>query len=121
MPSPNFYAMAARLAACLPPEWQPRHYQSCGPIGVELVGAEPIGTYKHGPRKGQPKFPPEREWRSVFVSKEQIEQTKAAWQQETGLCARCGGDGQIIAGIYSTHTTYRACDVCNGTGRAVAT
>jgi hypothetical protein len=116
----DFFAMAARAAYSLSPKWQPRIYRRCGLIGVELIGVEPIGTYRHGPRKGQPKLPPEREWRKVFVTREQIEQAKATWQQETGLCARCGGDGQLIAGIYSTHTTYRPCDACNGTGQAVA-
>jgi len=121
MPAPDFYAMAARAAYSLPPEWQPRKYRSCGPIGIELIGAEPIGTYRSGRYKGRPKFPPEQQMRQVFVSREQIEQAKDDWQQATGLCTRCGGDGQMVTRIDSSGPIgHKPCDACSGTGRAVA-
>jgi hypothetical protein len=123
MPAPDFYAMAARAAYSLPPEWQPLTYRSCGPIGVELLGAEPIGTYRSGRYKGQPKFPPLQQMRQVFVTREQIEQAATAWQQATGLCTRCGGDGQVVTRIdRSGDVGHKACDACSGsgTGQAVA-
>ncbi len=121
MPAPDFYALAARTAYSLPPEWQPLTYRSCGPIGVELLGAEPIGTYRSGRYKGQPKFPPLQQMRQVFVTREQIEQAATAWQQETGLCTRCGGDGQVVTRIdRSGDVGHKACDACSGTGQAVA-
>ena len=111
--------MAAREAESLPPDWTPRIYRTCGGIGFELIGAVPIGYVSRGIRRGRPKFPPLRDMQRVYVSHEQLEKTKAAWQQETGLCVRCGGDGQEIARIDSLGTTYRPCTICGGSGQAV--
>jgi DnaJ-class molecular chaperone len=59
--------------------------------------------------------------RQVFVSQEQIRQARTAWQQATGLCARCGGDGQVVTRIDSSGSLgHKPCDACGGTGRAVA-
>ena len=120
MPAPDFHAMAAREAEHLPPDWTPGIYRTCGTIGFELIGAVPIGYFSRGIRKGKPKFPPLREMLRVYVSREQLEKTKATWRQETGLCIRCGGDGQEIAMINSSGTTFRPCGICHGSGKGVA-
>jgi hypothetical protein len=117
MTAPDILAIAARRICGLSPEWEPRIYRSLDSCGVELIGAKPIGEYTRGPKKGQPKFPPRKDLRSVFLPRDQISQTRQQWEQETGLCSHCGGSGQTIR-IASIHgNTYKPCDRCKGTGR----
>jgi hypothetical protein len=115
--APDFLAIAARRVCGLPAEWQPRIYRSLDSVGFELIGAEPIGTYTRGPKKGKPKFPPRKEMRSVFVTHDHIRQARHSWERETGLCSHCGGSGQLPSIISIHGNTYKPCHWCNATGR----
>jgi hypothetical protein len=113
MSSPDLHAITAQRIYSLPTEWRVRVYRSLGSAGFELIGAAPIGTYT----KGRPKFPPRKEMRSVFITHDQLRQTRHMWEQETGLCSYCGGSGQLalVSSIYGK--TYKSCHWCHGTGK----
>ncbi len=116
MSSPDLHAITARRVYSLPTEWRPQIYRSLDSAGFELIGAAPIGTYTRGPRKGRPKFPPRKQMRSVFITHDQIRQTRHLWELETGLCSHCGGSGQLPSVISIHGNTYKPCHWCNATG-----
>ena len=116
---PDLHELTARRVHNLPPEWQACVYRSLPPWGVELIGAEPIGTIRRGPRKGRPKWPPRNQWRAVVISNKQVNETRRQWEAETGLCSHCGGSGQQVQRVSITEgVSYRTCTACGGTGKA---
>lgn len=116
---PDLLEMTARRVHNLPPEWRPRVWRSLPPLGFELIGSTPIGTYSRGPRKGMLKFPPRRQWRAVRISNEQVAETRRQWEGETWLCSHCGGSGQQLKSTSITgERSYWTCMGCNGTGKA---
>ena len=118
--SPDFYAIAAQKAHNLPKDWQVRIYRSLYSLdAVDLVGAVPIGYVKRGPRKGKPRFPPLKDMNKVIISGDQLNQARSDWEQETGKCWKCEGEG-IEAYIIDRdgEQTLRKCQTCGGTGQA---
>lgn len=58
----------------------------------------------------------------VFVTDAEIEATELEWENETGKCHNCGGDGSEWAGSsyetgFPVHS-YRKCERCEGSGIA---
>jgi hypothetical protein len=116
---PDLGLLTAQRVHRLPPEWRAGVYRSLHPLGLELTGAEPIGTISRGPRKGRPKWPPRNQWRAVLISAEQVAETRRQWEAETGLCSWCGGGGQQVHRVSVTEgVSYRTCMGCGGTGKA---
>ena len=116
----NFWIETARRVHCLPENWEPC-LLSCDPEFVppgytRIVGAVPIGTITRGPNKGRPKMPKERQ--TVFVSDAQVRETEQLFEQNTGKCHKCEGDGNEWCGwSRESGNRYRRCSRCDGTGR----
>lgn len=122
MSSPDIHAITARRIHNLPDEWEPRIYGCLDRgLGFYLIGAIPIGTYSRGPRKGRPKWPPRRELQRVVITANEVRETQIQYENETGLCCRCGGSGQTVKSVGVAGTTYRECIGCEGTGKALHT
>lgn len=75
-------------------------------------------TLKSGPNKGK------RSWRNIrllkcVVTRRDLVEAQARYEESTGLCHVCQGSKQTIAGSSRTEgTTYRVCSRCGGTGQA---
>lgn len=94
--------------------WKAYRWEDCDGDSI-VTGSVPDGTYKFGPRKGQPKFV--GEGRKVILSKVELEAIATAYEGETGKCWDCKGTGQVWAGWSKTEgTRYRECQRCKGTG-----
>ena len=116
---PDLHTLTALRVHNLPPGWRILSVRSQPGYGLELWGAVPIGTISRGPRKGQPKWPPQREWWDVVITIEEVQETRLQWEAETGICSHCGGSGQQVKSISVTKgASYRTCSGCHGTGRA---
>ncbi len=108
---PDLHTLTAQRLRNLPPGWRILSVRPQPGYGWEFWGAVPIGTISHGPRKGQPKWPPQRDWLDVVITIEQMQETRLQWEADTGLCSWCGGNGQ-------SHGTGAAeCRHCSGTGK----
>lgn len=121
MTAPDIHAITARRVHNLPDDWQPRIYGCLDrDLGFYLRGAVPIGTYSRGPRKGHPKFPPLGQLQRVVITTDEVRQERIRWEHETGLCVRCGGAGETVRSIsIQNGTTYRQCNECEGSGKAL--
>lgn len=119
MSAPDIHAIAARAVHGLPADWQPRIYGCLDRDQFYLRGAVPIGTYSRGPRKGRPKWPPLGQLDLVVITADEVKQARICWENETGLCSHCGGSGQQVKSTGINGTTYRECDACDGTGKAL--
>ena len=108
---PDLHTLTARrFRRNLPPGWRILSVRPLPCYGWELWGAAPIGFISRGPRKGQPKWPPQREWLDVVISIQEVEDTRLQWEAETGLCSWCGSSGRYATGVECPH--------CCGTGKA---
>ena len=80
-----------------------------------VVGGEPIGVYTKGKGKGRPKFGPRSTDRTCVVTDAELKAEQAAWEAETGHCARCCGSGEVFQSMSVTEgTKYRTCPKCLG-------
>jgi hypothetical protein len=95
--------------------WSAYRWESVGEDSL-VTGSIPDGTYRSGPRKGRPrrKGPGDR----VVVAKPEMEATAAAFEDSTGRCWNCKGDGRVVTGFNKEGTTYQRCSRCSGTGDA---
>jgi len=93
-------------------------WKTPGPCDLLLEGGVPTRTYTRGPRKGR------HDWRGVprtklVVTPAEIKAAHAAYERETGNCARCQGEGLVVNGwSAATGTSYRDCRGCDATGKA---
>lgn len=99
----------------LPPNWS---YFTWEDIGGALVvkGSEEYRLTK-GPNKGR------RGWRgpklTVVVTNEEQESEKRRYEDETGKCYQCQGDGQMWIGWnHESGSRFGTCIICAGTGDA---
>jgi hypothetical protein len=120
MPEPvDFHNLAAHHRHNLPAIWQWRQIESLDGGFIQLSGSIPIGTYQSGPRKGRPKFPTQSNYQRVIITRDDVADARARWEDETGLCSWCDGTGQETAGTSVTAgTKYQTCRACGGTGKA---
>lgn len=121
MTAPDIHAITARRVHNLPDDWQPRIYGCLDrDLGFYLRGAVPIGTFSRGPRKGRPKFPPLGQLQKVVITTDEVRQEQIRWEHETGLCVHCGGSGERVRSTsIQNGTTYRQCNECKGSGKAL--
>ena len=107
------------------PEWAASSYEcmggdlSQGYDGVEVKGAVYAVTEK-GPRKGKPNYRKAQPGsaRTVFVLRKNHDQWVKQWEEKTGKCSNCVGDGKVCWSVSVEHgARYRPCHVCSGTGR----
>lgn len=120
MTTPDIHAITARRVHDLPDDWQPRIYGCLDRgLGFYLRGAVPVGIFRSGRRKGQPKFPPMSQLQQVVITADEVRQTRIEWENETGLCCYCGGSGKTVKSCGINGTTYRQCLHCDGSGKAL--
>jgi hypothetical protein len=84
-------------------------------------GACIAGTYTRGKNKGKPKRDAATQQELVITSAE-MDARKQRWEQETGKCSHCLGEGKVVSGVsvrdaITTHS-YRSCKPCKGNGAA---
>lgn len=108
---------------CLPDDFR-FHRWECFPHGAPTIYVEVEGgrcpLVKTGKRKGKPNWRNLSECRTFFVSVSDAESWEAEYEQETGNCRRCRGDGREVAKFgVNCETEYRPCGKCSGTGKRV--
>jgi len=88
---------------------------------IKITGGIPTGTVKTGPRKGRPKWPPEKDLETIWLRIGEIDQIKRDWSDQTGLCSECLGTGKRLKSVsVASGKTFATCKACGGTGKAVA-
>lgn len=120
---PDFYNMIAHERGA-PSDWHWFELRGVGerPNHAFLVrgGVAPLLT--RGKNKGH------HNWRLLdkstvrefVVTPADLEARTLKWEQETGSCHRCGGDGQELASCGIRGNTYRDCSRCKATGKVAA-
>lgn len=86
--------------------------------GVLIKGAVCMTTFVRGKRKGENNWSKRdrKTERELFATFAQLEMCRAQWERDTGKCGVCGGDGQELAGVSASQSTYRPCKACKATG-----
>jgi hypothetical protein len=85
---------------------------------VLVAGCVVTRTYTKGKKKGTPVYDGPR--LEAVVTDAEVSAERARFEQETGKCGECCGDGQVFKGWhYQTGASYRPCRVCAGTGLLV--
>jgi hypothetical protein len=83
---------------------------------IEVKGEVPIGVIRSGKRKGSPKWP--KTLHVVWMRMSEIESVKMQWEQETGKCSKCYGEGHESYGwSRDSGQMLRKCRRCEGTGK----
>lgn len=117
-PSPDWFNRIARRKLGQPEAWQWWKIQAVGDATL-VVGAVPLGYVIKGPNKGAPKWPPVSASQTCVVTDLELEAEKAAYEQETGRCHICAGNGTRNWRYSSvTGPEYRDCERCKASGRA---
>lgn len=86
--------------------------------GVLIKGAVCTAVYASGKYKGEINWNKrdKKTERELFATFAQLEACKLTWEQSTGKCATCGGDGQELESVGLAGKTYRPCTACKATG-----
>jgi hypothetical protein len=96
--------------------WIAYSWERCGPDSI-VTGGVPVGAYKSGPRKGEPRF--RGPGNKIVVSRAEMEATAAAYESETGNCWNCYGTGQLPVGWNKADgMSHGTCTRCGGSGIA---
>jgi hypothetical protein len=120
----DFYNLIA-VERGLPEHWKWFELKRVGELeqdgcGVLVKGAVCTATYSRGKWKGSTNWKKRDRSteREIFVTRNEYEKRCLKWQLDTGKCAECYGNGQVIksASVY-TGKTYRPCHKCEGTGK----
>lgn len=94
--------------------WEPWFYQAVEG-GLIIKGGVPT-LVTRGKTKGRRRWNT-KESQTVVVSDDDLTQEKARYEDETGKCAECYGEGKTIASASADGSrTYRNCKKCNATG-----
>lgn len=96
------------------PGWEPYAWERIGTDGMLVTGGIPR-LLKNGPRKG------EKTWSGngdrVVVVRAEIDQEMERYEQETGKCRDCMGEGKRPVGwSEETGPRFKQCERCTGTG-----
>lgn len=86
-----------------------------------VTGLVPDGVYLRGPRKGEPRLDRAKDGtrRTIVVTIAELDAAAKAYEQSTGKCYHCKGNGQKSASWSATHgTRYCQCQQCGGSGDA---
>lgn len=120
--SPDFYNLIARDRGA-PEGWRwfdlrvigerPHHV-------IHVKGAVCDAVYKSGRYKGWPNWTKRDRSteRELVITPAEFDAAIAKWESETGLCHKCGGDGQELASCGVGGNTYRPCSRCKASGKA---
>ena len=112
---PDWFALIAHQRG-LPSTWGWFHAEFKGDEthGVFVIrGAVCTERFKRGPRKGRLNWSKRTDEREIIVTRDELQQAKAAWETDTGRCFNCGGTGQTVASVHvSGERTYRPCKRC---------
>jgi DnaJ-class molecular chaperone len=86
------------------------------PSDIVRVTFHEKGTpYQRGPRKGKRRVLKAK--RDVYVTRNEVREAEAAWEKETGGCARCRGKKEVLHSWSRQDGIKRkVCPKCNGTG-----
>ncbi len=119
----NMYAEYAREMLNAPLGWDAYRFEAIGGIQTKLI--EVTGAVAPLKIKGKYKgFP---NWKKMdkatqataYFTPEEHERWLRQWEQKTGRCSACGGDGKELARWSAQEgATYRACKKCDGAGRS---
>jgi hypothetical protein len=91
-------------------------WEMIGDDATLMTGCVVTRTYSKGPRKGCPVYDGERV--KVVVSDSEIATERARYEQETGNCGECLGQGKVIAGWHHERgISYRECHLCHSGGK----
>lgn len=127
LPMPDFWSMLAREKYGLPEEWRWWHLSRIGDtasffkdlprdqVYSMMKGGVYKTLYRSGKRKGQINFkkPEEGTYRELVVTHKELDDYIAKWEQQTGFCGDCYGNG--------TDHWNRHCKKCDGTGKIRST
>ena len=84
---------------------------------VQFTGSRcPLVT--RGKRKGKPNYRKGTDKQIFVVSTSEAETWESEYEQNTGNCRQCRGDGKEVKSIDCVNnvTTYRPCSTCRGSG-----
>ncbi len=111
---PDILTILGRQKLKLDEPWSCSGWKRIKPDGFLLsFGQERIIT--KGKRKGKTTWKGEQQ--QAFVTHAEIKKAEEEWEQETGKCHVCGGDGQETNGwTVNTGSLYCTCTRCGGTG-----
>lgn len=79
-------------------------------------GGVPVGTISKGPRKGDPKWPPQNLCQRTVIYDADIEAAKVEHEQATGKCADCIEGFRPNGWHHEKGHKYKPCERCAGTG-----
>ena len=105
------------------PEWEASSWRAVEPDSLMLEGGVYERRITRGPRKGSPdwKSAVPRTKRTIVLSRAMREDFARKWEEATGFCSECGGDGRRMRSWhYLTGMHYDACLICGGSGNAKA-
>ncbi len=116
---PDFYELIARERGC-PEGWTYVTLKAVGEgraKGAALVkGAIYPTKYKSGPRRGETNYskPLAGTERELLITFAELDTREVRWEQETGVCSKCEGTGQMVSGFHER----KPCTRCHATGEA---
>ena len=97
----------------------------CFPPTGDTMYVEFIGgccpRLSKGKRKGRPNHAKATDRQTFNVSMEQAERWERDYEEDTGNCRECRGEGRVVWRISfkgDGKTDYRTCHVCDGSGKA---
>lgn len=102
------------------PDWKVFKYEVIENSRFLLTGAV-TKTYVQGPKKGKPnwKTKDSSTLRKVVITEEEKDKFIVEWEAVTGLCIKCVGSGQQLAGwSVEAGQKYRPCTRCGSSGNA---
>lgn len=117
----------AREKLGMPPEWHAFKFEKIGNypnyLCSAVTGAVVTTMFQSGPRKDRPNWKTRDKGteRTAYLTPDEHDAWKAAWEARTGKCSRCEGKGQLPQSWSREEgAKYRPCEACGGSGVTVA-
>lgn len=99
-------------------EWESLHPDTDGIDALRMEFAK-CPLLVRGKFKGRPNFRKATEYKTVWLTGDEITQRAAEWEKRTGKCSECEGTTQVFhSWNHETVTKFRPCDKCNATGKS---
>lgn len=116
----DWFGLIAKERGC--PEswrWHQSEVKGESPHHVFIVrGAVPGAVFERGKNKGKPNPAKYTDKRELVITPDDMAAIRAKWEDETGKCHACYGEGKTVASSSVEHgRTYRDCKRCHATGR----
>jgi hypothetical protein len=107
------------------PGWHVFQWENLGELKACRLTGVVAPPLKSGKNKGEPNWKKKDKAteRTVYVTDAERDAYEAAWEQRTGECSRCMGEGTTPSGCRKLadgtyEKTRRPCPRCGGTGKA---